>query len=32
VLVYAQWWQRDPNDPAGFGNGLSNALRFGIAP
>ena len=32
VLAYAQWWQRDPADPAGFGSGLTNALRFGIAP
>ena len=31
-LVYAQWWGRDPLDPAGFGSQLSNALRFGIAP
>lgn len=32
AFAYAQWWQRDPNDPAGFGSGLTNALRFGIAP
>jgi hypothetical protein len=32
ALVYCQWWSRDPLDPAGFGTGLSNALRFGIAP
>lgn len=32
TLVYAQYWYRDPADPAGFGIGLSNALCFGIAP
>ena len=32
ALVYCQWWSRDPLDPAGFGTGLSDALRFGIAP
>ena len=31
-MVYAQYYYRDPNDPAGFGTGLSDALRFGIAP
>lgn len=30
--AYCQWWNRDPQDPAGFGAGLSNALVFGIAP
>ena len=30
--AYCQWWNRDPQDPAGFGTGLSNALVFGIAP
>ena len=32
VLVFAQWMQRDPVDPAGFQSGLSDALRFGIVP
>jgi hypothetical protein len=32
ALAYAQWWGRDPLDPAGFGSQLSDALRFGIAP
>lgn len=32
ALVYCQWWNRDPLDPAGFGTGLSDALYFGIAP
>ncbi len=31
-FVYAQYWYRDPTDPAGFGVGLSNALSFAIAP
>jgi len=31
-FIYAQWWGRDPLDPAGFGSQLSDALRFGIAP
>ncbi len=30
--VFAQWRQRDPADPAGFGDSLTNALRFSIAP
>ncbi len=30
--VFAQWRQRDPADPAGFGDSLSNAVRFVIAP
>jgi hypothetical protein len=30
--VYAQWWYVDPNDPAGFGTGLSDALCFGVGP
>jgi len=32
ALVYGQWWSRDPLDPSGYGSGLSDALRFGIAP
>ncbi len=30
--VSAQWRLRDPADPAGFGDGLSNAVRFVICP
>ncbi len=30
--LYAQWQQRDPGDPAGFGDGLSDGLRFVLAP
>ena len=30
--VFAQYWFRDPQDPAGFGTGLSNALRLQICP
>ena len=30
--VFAQWMQRDPSDPAGFGDGLSNGVRFTIGP
>lgn len=32
ALVYLQYWYVDPNDPAGFGTGLSDALCAGIAP
>jgi hypothetical protein len=32
TLVYCQWWYRDFQDPAGFASGLTDALRFGIAP
>ena len=32
ALVYAQWWHRDPNDPAGFQSGMTDGLCFGIAP
>lgn len=28
--VFAQWRQRDPQDPAGFGDALSDAVRFTI--
>jgi hypothetical protein len=28
VQVHAQYWSRDPADPAGFGSSLSNALQF----
>ncbi len=31
-VVHAQWRQRDPHDPAGFGDGLSNGVRFAIGP
>ncbi|MFT5050082.1 MAG: hypothetical protein ACI8QZ_001476 [Chlamydiales bacterium] len=29
---YFQFWYRDLNDPAGFGSGLSNALRVAFVP
>ena len=32
AVVYAQWWYRDPQDPQGFGTGLSDAIAVGIAP
>jgi hypothetical protein len=32
ALVYTQWWHRDPNDPAGFQSGMTDGLRFGVAP
>ena len=32
AVVYAQFWCRDPLGPAGYGTGLSNNLRLGIAP
>ncbi len=31
-LVFAQWRQRDPADPAGFGDALSDGVRFTICP
>jgi hypothetical protein len=30
--VHAQWRQRDPSDPLGFGDNLSDALAFAICP
>jgi hypothetical protein len=30
--VFAQYWYRDPNDPAGFSCGRSDALAFTILP
>jgi hypothetical protein len=30
--VYAQWRQRDPSDPAGFGDSLTTGLTFAIQP
>jgi hypothetical protein len=30
--VYAQWRQRDPSDPAGFGDSLTNGLTFVVQP
>ncbi len=30
--VHVQFRQREPNDPAGFGDGLTNAVRFVICP
>ncbi len=32
AVVRAQWRQRDPGDPAGFGDGLTDAVQFHIAP
>lgn len=32
TLVFAQYWFRDLQDPAGFGSGLTNAVRFGVGP
>ncbi len=31
-VVRAQWRQRDPADPAGFGDSLTNGLQFTIQP
>ncbi len=31
-VVVAQWYQRDVNDPAGFGDSLTDAVRFTICP
>lgn len=31
-IVNAQYWYRDPNDPAGFTTGLSDAIEFEICP
>ncbi len=31
-VVRAQWRQRDPADPAGFGDSLTDALQFTVAP
>ena len=30
--VFAQYWYRDPADPAGYGSGLTDACRFRIQP
>jgi hypothetical protein len=30
--ISARWYYRDPQDPAGFATGLTNALRFVICP
>ncbi|MCY2960601.1 MAG: hypothetical protein NTY35_10590 [Planctomycetota bacterium] len=32
TTVSAQWYYRDVLDPAGFGSGLTNALRFTLCP
>ncbi len=32
ATVFVQWRQRDPADPAGFGDALTDGLRFQIAP
>lgn len=31
-VVRAQWLQRDPADPAGFGDGLTDAIQFTVGP
>ena len=30
--VFTQWTQRDPTEPAGFGDSLTDGLGFTIAP
>ena len=30
--VFAQWYMRDQNDPAGFGDGFTDAVRFTVCP
>ncbi len=30
--IHAQWFQRDPADPAGFGDSLTDGVRFEICP
>jgi len=32
TTVSARWYYRDPQDPAGFGSGLTDAIRFAICP
>ncbi len=32
ATVSARWYYRDPQDPAGFSTGLTNAIRFAICP
>ena len=32
ATISARWYYRDSHDPAGFGTGLSDALRFAICP
>jgi hypothetical protein len=32
AIVSARWYYRDPQDPAGFSTGLTNAIRFAICP
>jgi hypothetical protein len=32
AMISARWYYRDAHDPAGFGTGLSDALRFAICP
>lgn len=32
AVVCAQYWYRDPGEPAGFNTGLSDAIQFAIAP
>jgi hypothetical protein len=32
ATISARWYYRDPQDPAGFSSGLTDALRFAICP
>jgi hypothetical protein len=32
TTVSAQWYYRDVQDPAGFGSGLTDAVRFVLCP
>jgi hypothetical protein len=32
ATISARWYYRDPQDPAGFATGLTDALRFAICP
>ena len=32
ATICARWYYRDSQDPAGYGTGLSDALRFAICP
>jgi hypothetical protein len=32
ATISARWYYRDPHDPAGYGTGLTDSLRFAICP
>jgi hypothetical protein len=32
AMISARWYYRDPQDPAGYATGLTDALRFAICP